>query len=322
MKEYGGYLPLELREQEEYFKTEEKNIYRLNCGRSAIALAVKKSNWKKIFIPIYMCYSVLEMCKRYNIPYELYHINDRLEPINVTVRENEGILIANYFGIFSDDRMNRLVEKYKNVIVDNTQSFFSRPNMNAYNVYSCRKFIGVSDGAYLIKKNVNCYKNRIEKDISSDASGYLLKALDRTTNEVYPQYLRNEKVLEEKDIKEMSESTRRILKSVNYDDIMRIRVNNYNYLQKKLSDLNEFKIVMRNSIPMIYPLVIKQRNLRRKLVENKIYVSQWWKWILDKGIGNSYENDLSEFLYPLPIDQRYNEEDMEQIARIVLKILN
>ena len=42
VKEYGGYLPLELPRKEEYFSfCEEKELLRLNCGRSTFFCAAK-----------------------------------------------------------------------------------------------------------------------------------------------------------------------------------------------------------------------------------------------------------------------------------------
>lgn len=315
MREYGGYLPLELNKGKEYYQ-DDKCILRLNSGRSAIAVAMRQSGWKKLYIPFYMCLSVIEMCEQRGIEYELYHINSAFEPMNIELNKNEAILIPNYFGMFSSERQKRLVDKYQNVIIDNTQSFFSKPYEKAYNVYSCRKFIGVADGAYLIHAQVS--NEDIPQDIPDGNDLYLLDSIDNGTNASYSKYLQNEKRIEDADIKLMSESTRKILQSADYDSIKQQRINNYEIISGELDSINQLKIVRKN-VPMVYPLLLTDKNMRKYLVDHKIYVPQWWKWILDTGKGNDFENMLAEFLFPLPIDQRYGKQDMFYISNIVKK---
>ena len=69
-------------------------------------------------------------------------------------------------------------------------------------------------------------------------------------------------------------------------------------------------------------LVIYHLKSNPKLIENKIYIPQWWKYILSMGVSNNFERKLSKYLLPLPIDQRYNDIDMEFIANIIIKYLN
>ena len=71
------------------------------------------------------------------------------------LNEKDCVLIVNYFGLM-DKNIQKFIESYNNIniIIDNTQAFFSNPvwKDKVYNVYSCRKFIGVPDGGYLISK--------------------------------------------------------------------------------------------------------------------------------------------------------------------------
>ncbi len=55
----------------------------------------------------------------------------------------------------------------------------------------------------------------------------------------------------------------------------------------------------------------------REIVERKIYISRFWKHVLTNELANDFEKDLAEFLIPLPIDQRYETDDMDYIARMV-----
>ena len=83
---------------------------------------------------------------------ERYPLDARRLPVCPALGDGEWLLYVNYFGIASDDLLVEVKRRWPRVIFDNTQAFFSAPRMDAdsYNVYSCRKFVGVPDGAYLV----------------------------------------------------------------------------------------------------------------------------------------------------------------------------
>jgi len=147
MKELGGYLELELNRNEEHHKT----ALSLNTGRNALELILRVRKYTKVYIPYYTCDVILEPFRKLNINYEFYSINKDLEPeFNYSLlRDNEGFLYVNYFGI-KDDFIPVLAKHCSNIITDNSQAFFCRPLKDIDTFYSCRKFFGVPDGAYLI----------------------------------------------------------------------------------------------------------------------------------------------------------------------------
>ncbi len=65
---------------------------------------------------------------------------------------------------------------------------------------------------------------------------------------------------------------------------------------------------------MVYPMLIEHEDLRAYLVSKKIYVPHWWKDVLSRVESNSFEHYLSTYLLALPIDQRYDLEDMDYIV--------
>ena len=71
---------------------------------------------------------------------------------------------------------------------------------------------------------------------------------------------------------------------------------------------------------MIYPFLCRVDGLRRRLIKNKVYVSQWWKYLLELLPADSVEADYSRYLLPLPIDQRYTPDDMHALAALVLQL--
>ena len=63
------------------------------------------------------------------------------------------IVVVNFYGVFFPINDYCWIPT-RSLIIDNTQAFYEPPRKGAYNVYSCRKFFGVSDGAYLIKEGI------------------------------------------------------------------------------------------------------------------------------------------------------------------------
>lgn len=68
---------------------------------------------------------------------------------------------------------------------------------------------------------------------------------------------------------------------------------------------------------MVYPYYRHQKGLREYLTKNKIYVAKYWPNIGERSGKDNLEADLAEFLLPLPIDQRYGEEEMNYIIETI-----
>ncbi|WP_167956015.1 hypothetical protein [Anaerosporobacter faecicola] len=311
VNEYGGYLPIELMNNSEYYIG--KNVKRFNCARSAILYVLINYDYNCIYLPIYMCESVRDSIQKYNIEIRYYNIDENFEPLINEIPSNAIILIANYYGI--RESSEKFLRKYKNVIFDNTQAFFEKPIEGAYNIYSCRKFFGVCDGAYLICNNL------IEKSLPEYCpiyGEYLFKAINEGTNSAYSISLQNEEQITKSNICTMSKFSQKVLKAIDYEEIKKKRIKNFMFLMNRLDNINCLNIGnIEDKVPMVYPLLL-EKDIRHKLISKKIYVAQWWKYILEKEIGNRFERKLSKYLLPLPIDQRYDIGDMEAIIKIIL----
>lgn len=269
-----------------------------------------------------MCKSIRDTLVMNGVGIELYSIDQRMEPNDsVRLSENEGILICNFFGLLSRKKINHLVSKYRNVILDNTQCFFEVPVSGCYNLYSCRKFFGVNDGAYLIRPDMPLDFIEYERDNSSDTADFLLKSIEYGQNYAYGENLLNENRIDNTPIRKMSLLTQKILQAVDYENIQQIRKTNFRVYADTLSEINELDLSDYSNTPMIYPLLIKNNEIRNYLVSNKVYVSQWWKYLLKDTHASEWEKYLSKYLLPLPLDQRYNALDIQYISELILNFI-
>jgi len=315
-KSMGGYFELQLTAGAEHYP----NLIRLNTGRNALEYILKQRAYTKIYIPYFTCEVILEPINKLNIAYQFYSINEKLEPIiDFEIEPHSCLLYTNYFGI-KQGAVKELSKHIKHLIVDNSQAFFSEPLPGIDTFYSCRKFFGVSDGAYLqIKKKLS---KKLPVDLSIHRFSHLLKSIELGIEAGYSDYKANNEVLENNEIKGMSLLTQRILSGIDYEECAKIRKRNFNFLHKHLQAHNLLKFdISESSSPMVYPFLSADRDLKLHLIQKKIYVATYWPNVFKWTNKKMFENHLARYLVPLPIDHRYNLQDIFFMLNILQQFL-
>ena len=318
-KAIGGYFSLELpyNNNGEYHR----NAIRLNSGRYCLEYVLRVKKYKKVYLPYYMCDAVLQPINKLGLDYQFYHIDKYFHISEVLhPKKDEVILYCNYFGLM-DEYVKIVTDKYApNIIIDNTQAFFSRPLPEIDTFYTCRKFFGVADGAYLYTDKEADFD--IPQDYSSSRMLFLLDRLDKSAEEAFSDYHKSENSLDYDTIKRMSKVTQTIMSSIDYRDVASRRLYNFDYLNDKFGLSNELDIHLeKGSIPMIYPYFVKDENLRKKLIDHKIYIPSYWPNVSSWCNFIDIETSFSYLLLPLPVDQRYGIEDMDTIHSVITKVV-
>jgi hypothetical protein len=320
-QEIGGYKELDLRKGFEYYSG--NNVCRLNSGRAGIYYAIKKYNCKKALIPFYECSTVREFLARKGVEISYYHIDKYFSPIiDKSISSDTALVIVNYFGLIPNDRIESFKSFSPNLVVDNTQAFFSLPIEDAYSVYSPRKFFGVPDGAYVIGNDASMGAEEYLEDISSSTSTFLLRRIETGANNNYQYYLENERRIDQSDIKRMSKLTRALLDSIDYEGHLVKRRENFKMAKIVFSSLNEMESPLiensgDNDAPIAYPLVIENDKVRGLLKEKHIYVGQWWRYLVGEMNMSSIESYYSRFLLPMPVDHRYGQNELFYMFEIL-----
>jgi len=306
MKEIGGYFELETNKKINDFK----NYILLNSARNCLRYVIKAYNIQEINIPYYTCPVVWQTIKKENCKINFYHINKDFLP-NKEFNKKDYILYTNYFGICAKN-IKKLTQQYPNLIIDNAQAFYMKEKgIASFN--SIRKFFGVTDGAILYcNKKLNC---NFEQDYSYNKMQHLLKRIDKNAQFGYSDFCYNENLFDNKEIKTMSNLTKKLIETIDIKTPKKIRLKNFNYLHSILKNTNELKINLdKDDIPMVYPYLIKNDNLREKLIKNKIFIAQYWS-----PMPKEYQEGIfQKYIFPLPIDQRYNINDMKYILNFIL----
>lgn len=310
MKSIGGYFELELQEKKEYHK----KAIDLNSGRNAFEYILKAKGYRKVYLPYYTCNVMLEPIIKLNLSYHFYSIDQNFRPLfNFRIIEEDAVFVYNnYFGL-CDTIIKEISVKCNNLIVDNAHAFYSLPIPGIDTFYSPRKFFGVSDGAYLYCNKK--LKESLEQDTSYTKFEHLLGRIDIGAQEFYSVFCANEDSLINQPIRRVSRLTKHLLSSIDYDRVKEIRRKNYKLLHKELQSTNKLNINLNEAaVPLVYPYLISNgKKLKRKLIENKIFVATYWPNVIDWADKGSQEYNLAENLLALPIDQRYGVEEMNII---------
>lgn len=310
MKEIGGYLELDLLIGKPYYK----NLIEINTGRNALMYLVKAKKINKIYLPYYLCNSVSDILDKYNISYEYYKIGRDFLPIfNKKIKNDEYLYIVNYYGQITNEKIKKIKEQYKNIIVDNTQAFFQKPVTNIDTIYSCRKFFGVPDGAYLSTDAI--LDEKLEEELSSFRMTHILGRFEGKASDYHNEFKKNVQSFKEAPIKKMSKITKNILGAIDYDKVIEKRNKNFSHLHKYLQSTNILSI----QIPIgsfAYPYHAKNGiEIRKELARGKIYIPTLWPNVLKICPEDSMDYDYVANILPLPCDQRYEVEDMARVIK-------
>ena len=310
MKEIGGYIELDTY----HLPMLHEGAIALNCGRNALAYVIKARGIKKIKIPYFLCDSVYDVCQRNHVRVSYYKIGLDFKPIDLHLDEDEWLYLVNYYGQLSNDDIRVYVDEYMKVIVDQAQSYFQLPIDGIDTIYTCRKWFGVADGAFLYS-DVELIEE-IPTDESYDRMGFLLGRYERTASEFYKEYNENNKFFANEPIKHMSKLTYNLLHGIDYTAVEKRRNENFLYVHDRLKDINQLAI---RPTAFMYPLMIENGNkIRKALQQKKIYIPTLWPSVFDITDKDDNAYKMAENILPLPIDQRYTEEDMKYMTELII----
>lgn len=311
-KEIGGYLQLETFTGKEYYP----DLYKVNLGRTALQWILEARKCKKLWLPYFLCDSVIGVCEKMQMEIGFYHLDEELNPVLETdLGADEWLYLVNYYGHLSDKRILVCKEKYGRVIVDHTHSFFQRPIPGIDTLYSCRKFFGLPDGAY-VSTDADLDMDK-PLDISGSRMTHILGRFEEGAGSYYQQMLDNASTYHQEEIRLMSKLTENLLRGIDYEMVRRKRTENYLKLKELLPSGNPF-VQAEPDGPFAYPYYHEKGiELRKYLASHKIFVPTNWSNVIRDMPKESLEYQWAANILPLPCDQRYGFEEMEKIASVI-----
>lgn len=258
-----------------------KNLIKLNLARNCLKYVIKSYGIKQLFIPYFTCPVVWQAVRDTDCEVKFYHIDEKFLPIT-EFGKNDYILYTNYFGL-CEDNCKLLEQKYKNLIVDNSQGFYSA-NYGIATFNSLRKFFKVPNGAYLyIEKTLD---EQFSKDTLDFESNPLMQ-------ENYEMFLKNELLLDkEKVIKTLSNVVEIHMDNVDFSQDKNFRQEYFKRYANVFDKYNRIKMKdNENSVPYCYPLSCNDEKIKNKLLSLKLPLLKLWKNFPSDFIESSFLND-------------------------------
>ncbi len=313
-KEIGGYFEFEKLTGEGYHK---KSVG-FNLARTALVAYCREMGYNTIHLPVFLCGSVKRFLELHCITVSLYNIGTDFLPIDLVIDDDDLLMIVNYFNFISDADIASYNEKY-NVIVDNTQAYFRDFDFAVPSIYNCRKYFGVPDGAYISELEID--ESKYGRDTSMGRFDHLIGRFSSKASEYYREFKTVDESFENSKVMLISKITENILSAVDYDSVKKSRVENYKYLDSKLSEYNLIQNDVKG-VPFCYPFLIKNGcELRKYLISRNVYVPCYWPDVLEFDSSSDLEKNFAQNIVHIPIDQRYEINDMDAILQIVFDFL-
>lgn len=316
MKKIGGFFELEIANGNSLFHDE---AIKLSTGRACLNYVLQVIKPIKVYVPFYCCDALFEPMILNKIEYEFYKINENLEIENLPdLKPNELIIYCDFFGVKSSYTQS-LISIYGNkLIIDNSHSFYQKQQGdNNVSFTTARKYFGVPDGAFLYMPNnykVNKPLNRNTKVSIKHNVNSLLGLQDLA----YSEFTKYEKSLNS-NIDKISIISEKILKTVNYKMVREIRNKNFDFYRKEFHELNTLKIEKNEEDCFCYPLLLETPINKTDLFKDKIYIPSYWNDTTKRSNSSNFkfETKISNQLLPLPIDHRYDENDLRKVVEVI-----
>ena len=353
MREYGSEHPAVIL-PDGYFEGLKKygrELTYLRTGREALmyaALNCRPGKDAVIMCPAYCCWSMTAPFEYTGWTVVYYRLNedltideDYLEGLLSDCRP-DAILTMNFYGSASTRSAIAKVKAYNEkitVIEDFSHCTFCldkvfNDSVDFY-VTSIRKSIGICDGALVLsKKPTNkCFiggvaptfgEIRLVAQRQKGRYAFTKSSVDK--NVFLSEIRQGETMIDSLDgVHPISDISEKMIATINGEEIAFARREN----MKHLWELLEGRVGMIPGLercldgsPFSLPILVENRDIvQKKLAQEGVYAPVLWPICETAKKVCKVSANMSDCMLSLPIDQRYNYDDIEDIASIVLNIL-
>lgn len=320
MREIGGYFELERFGSSSYHPL----ALPLNCGRGCLAYLVELRSISAVWIPDYLCDSVPALLMREGAEVKTYKIGEGFRPhYDFKVADGEWLLLVDYFGQLKDYDVEKAREVSQGrLIVDESHGFFRSAWQGTDTIYTCRKWFGVADGAYLYTKDGGGFCHALPLDESHERMGFLMGRFERTASEFFAESKANNTLFAHEPAKRMSRITANLLSAVDYGSVATRRKENWLLLAEALGDENLLSLD-EPEVPFMYPLILEgvdAGEVRKRLAQMKVYVPKLWPNVENESDSSSIAYRYARDIILMPVDQRYGVEDMDYLLHALKRV--
>ncbi|MBR3601203.1 MAG: hypothetical protein IKL49_02630 [Lachnospiraceae bacterium] len=316
------------------------------------------SERKCCLVPIYICDMVLIPFQVLQWDIVYYHIDKDMQPKIDEMKKllqlykPNVVFLNDYFGRRINSRVWKILEPYRDstiIIEDVTQSYYIHEShiKGDYIIGSIRKWYPIPDGGFLTcndKISVECINFNNEQyvqerlEIMNQKYAYLQGNIkeEKEKKESKKRFLNNYYQLEENlneyarnaMISPISNMSKCIINQLDLEYYRQKRYENCSYLKEQLLLKNkDYKLIYsEENVPMglYFPLLIKNRKeFQTALIEQNIFTSIVWPFTDEYSqYFTEEEKYLQEHVISIPVDARYDINDMERILKAIEEFSN
>lgn len=324
--EIGGYFGLDLADHGDRFA----GLAAFQSGRSALQAVVRAARLETVWIPDYVCDTVIAAAREGGAALRFYEIGPGLTPVEVPARLGPGqaLLYVNYFGLCSAQvRALRSLLPARSLIIDDCHAPFHDPGDVLASVLSPRKFAGLPDGG-LVRTGAGWHlQEPEEQDADSiDRARFLLRRAGESARAGYAEFDAARRSLNGIAPRRMSALTRRMLRSVDWDAVAAARRRNFAAMHERLAPTNALRWdPAPQDVPLCYPYRVPgcdSAAARERLAAQDIFVPTYWPDALARLPPGRWERGLMDETLFLPIDQRMDGTQVQHVCERVLDTLH
>ncbi len=317
-KAIGGYFELELPPPSQ---TKYQDALKYQSARAAFLALLRASKPNRVWMPHYICESMLAPVKAAGIEICYYSLDKQFGIVEKIILGRADILLyVNYFNVCSA-QVEKILNQFNplQIVLDFSQAFFAAPKNCLATIYSPRKFFGLPDGGLLLTQLAIDLPEALDEG-SEKRMRHLIARLGGGAELGYADYQLAEASLNALEPKRMSLLTERIFGSIDFEAARIQRNKNFHALHKILSRSNRLGVDLEAvDGPMCYPYFSDNQSLRAKLISERIFIPTYWPDIFNRLDVPVFEEGLIKNIHPLPCDQRYDVDDMDNICKLLLE---
>ena len=325
--EIGGYFELEMPD----FGIESPQPgHFFQSARASIHAALGCGRFKRVLMPAYICDSIIQAGQEAGLEVEIYYLDTSLYPIDIHDRLTKdcAVLYVNYFGMCQANVQKIINEAQSGtVIIDNSHALFAAHEAGAVaSAYSPRKFVGLPDGGILSVSSTFDVSLPVEEDSGSiDRMAYLFKRMAYSARAGYRDFDLARRSLGDTHPLRMSRLTKRLMRSIDWNNVRQRRRENYTLLAERLDRFNAFPWRMQaDDVPLVYPFTVRGiavDSWRNELAARDIFTATYWKDAIPRVFAGSVEAMLINETLFLPVDQRMTRADVEIVVDGVFEFI-
>lgn len=309
-------------------------------GRQCIVLLVRQYAWKRIWMPAYFCYEVIETIKKQTdieiVFYPDFPLADDKEIIkNLPFKEGDVLLRMNYFSM----RKHRSEKDIPvPVIEDHTHDLLGNWSLDSdadWCIASLRKSLPLPEGGMLWSPKGHQFSVQINRsETNQQMAEKRWQAMQMKQDYLYGSisdknafrklYVETEEWLDTAELSLIDERSREYLSLFDINSWQEARRHNWRLLKSLIS--NKVHVVQPedDSCTMFSMVLLadnqEQRDtIRSKLIEHAVYPAILWQ------IPDSTSKETRNFsrrMLSIHCDGRYNDDDIRQLAGIINKVID